>query len=142
MQPKKMSLPTAIAELERALAEAVGAARTERAMRLPLALADLEEAIQRHLRAMQAPDGLIGKMDRPRLPSPTVDRGTEHLRAELVRFLQDIDTLRLNIRAGVAAEQGAFFRRARELAAALERYEDREADLILESVNMDIGAPD
>jgi hypothetical protein len=142
MRATKANLPLALEELERALSPSAGSDGQDRTAQLAEALADLEEAARRHIRAMESPDGLIGKMDRPRLPSPAVDRGTDQLRAELESFLQDIQALRARAQMGTLPEHSAFFQRARQLAAELERHQAREACLVLETVNLDLGAGD
>jgi hypothetical protein len=155
------NLLVAIEELVRVLnGPAGGIARLERA------LGNLEQTVQRHAEALGEPDGLVGQIDRPRVPSPGLDRHTEHLREELAHFLEDIRKLRRRARsegqtpplsadpenlagalpvapeAGALSNQGVLVQRARQLARALERYENEEADLLLDTVNMDIGAPD
>ena len=160
------NLLVAIEELERVLSSPAGSDPAGGTARLERALGGLEQAVRRHADALREPDGLVGQIDRPRVPSPGLDRHTEHLRAELAHFLEDIRTLRSRARAegqlprrsadptnlagalpvapeaGALAKQGVLVQRARQLAQALERYEDEEADLLLDTVNTDIGSPD
>jgi hypothetical protein len=154
------NLLVAIEELERVLNNPAGGTS-----RLEGALGNLEQTMQRHADALREPDGLVGQIDRPRIPSPGLDRHTEHLREELAHFLEDIRTLRNRAQvdrqtprvsadptlagalpvapeAGALSNQGVLVQRARRLAQNLERYENEEADLLLDTVNTDIGSPD
>ncbi len=156
------NLMTAILELERVL----GSQGQGQGADLNRALARLEEAARRHAAALGEPDGLIGPMDRPRIPSPGLDRSTRHLREQLVHILEAIRGLRTKARAqgqapavnpdpatlagalpvapeaGAVADHGALILRARQLAQTLEDFENREADVVLETVNTDVGAGD
>jgi hypothetical protein len=141
MSAKTDNLVAAVAELEHVLDETAGARGPDQSARLGHALGALEEAARRHARVLHQPDGLVGAVDRPRLPSPAVDRETAHLAQELDQLLHDIRELRGRA-PQTGADHAALFRRARQLAEALERFEAREAHLILESINLDLGAGD
>jgi len=130
------------------------------------ALAEVEEAARRHAETLLPADGSLVQIDRPLLPSPGVDRRAEALKQELESLRAEAGTLRQRADslesppnpqqdpttlAGalpVAPELGAvpdfsvFCARARQLLHALQHYEEEEADLILKSVNTDIGAGD
>lgn len=134
--------------------------------RVDRALADIEQAVQVHASALQPADGRIVKVDRPRLPSPGVDRRAAALRQELDELLRETTELRAKVKgvaaafgvnvnpsglagalpvapeAGALPDFGVFRQRVKHLADGLERYEEEEAHLILDSVNTDIGAGD
>jgi hypothetical protein len=133
---------------------------------LDRALAGLEKAVRRHADALREPDGLVGHIDRPRVPSPGLDRRTQHLGEELAHILGDIRGLRTKAQAegqapavsadpatlagalpvapeaGAVADHGLLVQRARQLAQALMEFENEEARVILDTVNTDVGAPD
>jgi hypothetical protein len=113
---------------------------------LERALARLESVVQRHANVLRHPDDLIGAVDRPRIPSPGMDRDISHLHDQLEALLRDIRAL-----AGWASAPGesrsmealsALRWDAHRLSEELAQYWDREAHVILETVNMDIGAGD
>jgi hypothetical protein len=165
MPAKADNLMAAIVDLERVL-DGTAADERGRTTDLDRALAGLEEAVRRHADALRGPEGLVGNVDRPRIPSPAVDRHTERLRQVLAQILRHIQGLRVKARAegqdpavsgdpatlagalpvapeaAALADHGVLVQRARQLARALERFENEEADLMLDSVNMDIGAGD
>jgi hypothetical protein len=131
MPATKDNLMAAVSDLERVLGETGATAELEPA------LAGLETALQRHAQLLRQPDGLVGKLDRPRIPSPGLDRQTGHLGEEAQRLLCDVQELRQRLPAG---DPAALCQRARILAEGLEHFEDKEARLILDTVNTDVGA--
>jgi hypothetical protein len=144
MSAKREDLLAAVTHLERVLKHPAG---PPGAAHLEQALANLEDVVSRHTATLRDPNALMGSdMDRPRIPSPGVDRQTRHLREELKGLLQDVRNLRTRVplpdSPGAWGDHANLARRARKLAEALERYEDHEVHLILDSVNTDIGSPD
>src|SRR5947209_16903890 len=61
---------------------------------LDRALDRLEEAVRQRGAALQAPEGLLADVDRPRVPSPAVDREASNLRMDLGHLLDEIHALR------------------------------------------------
>jgi hypothetical protein len=166
MNARKKTLVAAVDGLERALAtDAVGREK-DWAARVGQALGRLEQAVRDHDRALAASGGRLVEVDRPLLPSPTVDRRTEELRRELDGVLKEAQALRARVmgaaqgaaggvnpsglagarevapEAGAAADFGVFCQRARHLLEALHHYEEQETDLVQHSVTTDIGAGD
>jgi hypothetical protein len=109
------------------------------------ALRTVEESVRLHLPTLRPADGKLIEVDRPRLPSPMVSRRADELYGELHGFLNETQALRTMLHGSdgsSAPNFGAFRQRARQLVEALQQYEEEEANLILESVNTDIGAGD
>jgi hypothetical protein len=130
------------------------------------ALAAVEQAVRQRAEVLREPDGQLLDVDRPRVPSPAVDRRTEGLERELHQFLDEVQALRSQVRgaaeglgmaiapdelagalpvapeAGAAADLAVFRQHARRLAEEVRRFEREETDLILDAVNTDIGAGD
>jgi len=120
----------AVEQLEQALGG-------ESAGRIEQTLAALQEALRQRAATLKPPDDPLPDVDRPLLPSPGEDRKAAELREQVGGFLWETEALRAQARDG-GAEADAF----RERARALRNHEHAEVDLILESVNTDIGAGD
>jgi hypothetical protein len=155
----------AVEELEAMLATDAAGRPTDWAERVDRVLVDIEQAVQQRLALVRSAPGRLVKVDRPRLPSPAVERGQADLQGLLYDLLREAETVRARVRgtipagvqgepanlagglpvapeAGAAVDFGVFLQHAGELVEALRRYEAEEARLILESVNMDLGAGD
>src|SRR5262249_1961995 len=126
-------------------------------------LAELETALRQHAQAAEAPNGSLSKVD---LTPPSLVRRVNDVRQQQSTLQAGLAALRQDLRrAGDAfgrsaqpgqgahalpplqgpegvPDFGAVRRRAEEIAAALRKLEEEEADLLLESVNMDWGAGD
>jgi hypothetical protein len=133
---------------------------------LDQALAGLEEAVCLHADSLREPEELLDHLDGPRIPSPGLDRRTQNLRDELAAILENIRSLRAQVHAegqppavdvdpatlagalpvapevGGVVEHGILLQRARQFIQTLEAFENEEADVILDTVNTDIGAGD
>jgi hypothetical protein len=126
-------------------------------------LAEVEGALHQHAQAAEAPNGFLSKVDltRPSLVRRVNDVRQQHrtLQANLAALRQDLrragEAFARSAQPGQGAHHlpplqgpdrvsdfGAVRRRAEEIAAALRKLEEEEADLLLESVNMDLGAGD
>jgi hypothetical protein len=126
-------------------------------------LAELEAALRQHGQAAEAPNGFLSKVDltRPSLVRRVNDARQQHrtLQADLAGLRQDLrragEAFGRSAQPGQGAHDlpplqgpegvpdfGVARRRAEEIAAALRKLEEEEADLLLESVNMDLGAGD
>jgi hypothetical protein len=166
MAATKDTLLTALDALEQAL-DADGAGREQEwARRVEQALAAVEQAAQQRDAALRAPADELVPVDRPRLPSPAVDRYAAELRQTLANCRREAAVLRGKVQgaaeglavdvkpsglagalpvapeAGAAADLGVFQQRARKLLQDLRKYRDDEVDVILEGVNTDVGSPD
>jgi hypothetical protein len=127
------------------------------------ALDGVKQAVQRHTEASESADGPLAKAD---LTRPTLVRRVGNLRQdhknlrELVKGLQtEVQRIALTDQSDTAPATpnqplppprqvgevpglGTLRQRVQELADALRRHREAEADISLESVNMDLGAGD
>jgi hypothetical protein len=140
MAAKADDITAALGQLEKILGEPAGQGQGWSG-RVDAALARLEGELRREATELKAPDGPVPDVDRPLIPSPGEDRKAAHLRDELEDFLQEIQALRSQARDGGSTVE-PLRERGRELVQAVRRHEHAEVDLILDSVNTDIGAGD
>jgi hypothetical protein len=163
MPGRKSSLREAVDGLKRALDDA-GRGRTW-AGRVGRALAAVEQAVRRHRATLKDSEGRAVDVDTALNPSPTVDRRTDEFRQELGSFLREAQALREKVgglhpmdgttdpstiagalsvapEAAALTDFGVFCERAEQLVQGLEHYNEEEAVLIQESVNLDLGAGD
>jgi hypothetical protein len=142
MAARSDHLRAAVQELKRVLTERTARGGCQRTAELDRALATLEDAMRKHVGTLNAPDALIPVPELPRLPSPTVDRRAGQLGAELEQFLRELRELREQAPppGQDATDYGALYERAWQLADDLAGFEQKEASLILETVNTDLGA--
>jgi hypothetical protein len=157
---KQDPLVTAADELERA----VGGASPDPA-RAERALDAAERALMQRRPALSPADGRVVEVDRPRLPSPGVDRAVTGLRKDVGALLEQTRALRYHGRevsgaaplgdpaalagalpvapeSGAAVDRADFVLRSRELATGLRQFVEAEAHVVLDAVNTDIGAGD
>jgi hypothetical protein len=127
-------------ELERTLNEAH--ARPDWKERLEDVLARAEDVARRQGAELMNPEGILNETDRPRLPSPAVDRKVGGLRRELAQILEEIHALRTAVPAAEAVLSDDLLRRGRKLVASLGRYRNAETHVVMGSVNLDLGAGD
>jgi hypothetical protein len=139
MKAKRENLVAAAAALERARAGAD--AGVDPNGRLARTLDVVAQAVRRHAEHLQTPEGGVVDVDSPRVPSPWLDRRVEHLHDELNALLQEVGTLRAQLRWH-AADLDPILSRAGVVAEALRRYDEDEAELIQESINTEVGAGD
>lgn len=112
----------------------------EHAGRQPVAadLAAVSEALVRHVAAAEGAEGLFSVVDRTR---PTLLRRLDHLRDEHFGLLQQTEQLRRQLQAK-PQDDSALRQRAAALLTALQSHQQAEAELLLESVDTDLGAGD
>jgi len=118
------------------------------------ALAQVEPALRQHRALTRSQDGLVAKEDETR---PTITRQADRLCSEHDLLLVQVRALRDAVRSaveGLATEsplQGdgsqssnllALRKQADDVLTALEANREAETDLVLESVNTDIGVGD
>jgi hypothetical protein len=166
MPVKQDPIVTAAEELERSATTDAAGREQDWVRGVDRALAAVEEAVRQRAAALRGPDGQLLDVNRDRLPSPAISRRTDELERELHQFLSAVQALRQQVRgaaeglgmdanpaelagalsvapeAGAVADLGVFRQHARQLAAALRRFEHEETDLILDAVTPDIGAGD
>jgi hypothetical protein len=166
MAKKSDALLTAAEKLQRALAADVAGQERDWADRVARALTQLADAIGQRAATWKSPEGKVVDVESPRLPSPTVARRGSELRRDLDGFLEQARTLQTDVRhvartfgggadvanlagalpvapeAGAVPDFGVFRQRAEQLVEGVQRYIQQEAGLILESVNIDVGAGD
>jgi hypothetical protein len=141
-----------------------GVGQKDWAERVGGALAAVEEAVRRHRDTLEDDEGRVVDVNTPLNPSPVVKRRADGLRRELDGFLEEARALRGKVRdlhAGHAADPttlagslsvapeggdlpdfAVFWQRARDLLVGLGHFEEQEADLIQQSITLDLGAGD
>ena len=120
--------------LERALASAARGREHAWRRRALAELAAVAESIEKHCASAEAPGGLVAELEQA--------LGRSH---ELTAALRDHDELRKHAGALLSETEGeaAHLReRASELAQALRRHLAREADLVYETFERDVGVGD
>jgi hypothetical protein len=150
MQVPRHSLLAALTELKRALPACDSGTPQEWAPRIMQALARLEQAVRRKEATLEAPGGELIDIDRGQIPSPGLDRHVDDIREELSALYHEASDLRRGLQHaleeaphGLSPEVNEDFRASvAALAKGLERCEQEEARLVLETVNTDIGAGD
>ncbi len=120
------------------------------------ALAQLEQGLRAHVEASEAPDGLPTEVDQTR---PTLARQTDKVCQDQDQLLEQIAALRKEVaavtsafepaagvpaqaRTAVVPDFGALRQHAEQLLADLQQNREAEANLILDSVDTDIGVGD
>ncbi len=116
----------------------------------------LEWALRQERPGFSSPEESLTEMDKTR---PSLVRQAEHLRVEHSEVLGKLHALRDEVerarqvfdpamkfnsavRADTAIDFGSIRQRAEQLLAEIQHLRETEADLLLESVNTDIGAGD
>jgi hypothetical protein len=166
MAKKTDTLLTAGEKLERVLAADVAGQERDWSDRVDRALNQVVAAIHQRAATWQSPEGKVVEVESPRLPSPTVARRGSELRRDLDGLLDQAKALQTDVRsvartfvrgadvsnlagalpvapeAGAVPDFGVFRQRAEELVEGIRRYIHQETELILESVNIEVGAGD
>jgi hypothetical protein len=166
MAKKPDALLAAAEKLEEVLAADVAGQERDWADRVDQALTQVVDALQQRAATWKSPEGKVVDVESPRLPSPTVARRGSELRRELDGFLEQAKALQVDVRkvartfggeadvanragalpvapeAGAVPDFGVFRQRAEQLVEGIRRYIQQEAALILESVNIEVGAGD
>jgi hypothetical protein len=164
MSAKKQSLARAVEGLKQALAgDAAG--QGEAWVRLvDQALDAVENAVRQHRATLSDDEGRIVDVNTSLNPSPGVARRADGLRQELDNLLNQAAKLRGKLKTihpaaatdpstaagalpvapevGDATDFSVFCERAEQLLEGLGRYDEEEAELIEDSVTMDLGAGD
>lgn len=163
MKINKDILSRRIEQLQRTLSSAGDVQRKVWIEEMEDRLASLEQAVREHTADAEAPDGLFAEID---LTRPSLTRRVQELRQEHRDFVDHIDALREEARrlarplASDAEPQPAssgdtmlgesaladacqtFRRHTEDFIVRLQEHEKIEADLVLESVDTDIGVGD
>jgi hypothetical protein len=144
MNAVKEPLAAALADLEHAFGEDVRGREQEWAAQVDRALVRLEKGVRQHDANLESEEGGVVDVQSAQVPSPTMDRRLARLHADLADLLREARRLH---RLGAEARPDtpafdAFRARAAQLLQALERYEEKEARVILESTTLDLGAGD
>jgi hypothetical protein len=132
------NLAAAVTELEQALDDGA----PDPSQRLEGALAGLEQAAREHALLLDPVHGKLIDVDRPLIPSPGLARHECGLRQELGEVVADAAALRERLAEAAGPDLGRLRERARQLAEALDHFNEQEARLIQDSVITDIGAGD
>lgn len=165
MSAEKCSLARAVQELKDLLADGAGGRDTEWTRRMNRSLATIEQSARRHRAKLEDDGGRVVDVDTSLNPSPTVARRTDVLRRELDELMQEARSLRDKARtlhpvpeqpnpataagalavapeAADVADFGVFCERVEQLLEGFEHLDEEEAELIQESVTLDLGAGD
>ena len=152
--PRQDALALSLDQLQQTLAANDSGREQQWAEAVGYALARLEGALRKHRTAARRSDGPLAQVDHTR---PTLARQADDLRSDYDAFLSQILVLREQIQhsaqafapsSGLAAEVGrvldisAIREQSKEILVGLQKDRQAETNLILESVNTDIGAGD
>jgi hypothetical protein len=147
MRAKQSDVLAGVERLEQAVAAPVIGQERAWAQSVAAALADLEQILLRHTADAASPDGVFAEVDQNR-------RGLVRRVAQLRQEANDLlaQTAQLQDQAqqvaqsatggGTASGWAALGSHAAELATAVRRLSEGEVDVVMESVNMDLGAGD
>jgi hypothetical protein len=108
-------------------------------------LARLEAALRQHQAAACHPDGPLAEVDQTR---PTLVRQADELRNDYDDLVKQIPILREQVRCAAEVHRpddvdfAALRQQAEQLLAGLREKRETETKLLLDSVNVDIGAGD
>lgn len=147
------TLVRSLDHLHQALAADSAGCEREWAQAVGDALAGLEAALRQHRKAARRPDGPLAEVDQTR---PTLARQADELRSDHDEFLRQLIALRELVRQAAQAspadssrrsgggrvEVSAIREQAEQILAGLQKNWHEETNLVLESVNTDIGAGD
>jgi len=165
MAAEKHPLAASIDDLKRALGERAANREDDWIRRMDQALAAVERCAWRHRADLKDPEKKAVDVDTPLNPSPVIARRMDALRADLNGLLREAGRLRKKLHdlhppaekvdpataagalpvapeAADVADYGVFCERAEQLLQGFEQFDQEEANLIQESVTMDLGAGD
>ena len=164
MSAEKQSLAKAVGGLKQVLAGNVAAQGPTWTGRVDQALDAVEQAIRQHRDTLSDAQGRVVDVDSSLNPSPGVARRADGLRQDLDNLLNQAAKLRGKLKTihpaaatdpstaagalpvapevGDATDFSVFCERAEQLLEGLGRYDEEEAELIEDSVTMDLGAGD
>jgi len=152
--PWEDALALSLDQLQQTLAADDSGREQQWAEAVGYALARLEDALRKHRAAARRSDGPLAEVDQTR---PTLARQADDLRSDYDEFLSQIPALREQIQhsaqafapsSGRPTEIGrvmdirAIREQSQEILAGLQKDRQAETNLVLESVNTDIGAGD
>ena len=164
MPVKKQSLLQALEELKHVLADDAAGQGEDWSRRMSQALATLEQFLRQHRATLSDAEGRVVDVNTSLNPSPGVARRADGLRQDLDNLLNQAAKLRGKLKTihpaaatdpstaagalpvapevGDATDFSVFCERAEQLLEGLGRYDEEEAELIEDSVTMDLGAGD
>ena len=164
MSAKKQSLARAVEGLKQALAGDAAGQGEAWVRRVDQALETVEQAVRHHRATLSDAEGRVVDVNTSLNPSPGVARRADGLRQELDNLLNQAAKLRGKLKTihpaaatdpstaagalpvapevGDATDFSVFCERAEQLLEGLGRYDEEEAELIEDSVTMDLGAGD
>ena len=164
MSAKKQSLARAVEGLKQVLAGDAAGQGEAWVRRVDQALDAVELAVRQHRATLSDDEGRIVDVNTSLNPSPGVARRADGLRQELDNLLNQAAKLRGKLKTihpaaatdpstaagalpvapevGDATDFSVFCERAEQLLEGLGRYDEEEAELIEDSVTMDLGAGD
>ena len=164
MSAKKQSLARAVEGLKQVLAGDAAGQGEAWVRRVDQALDAVELAVRQHRATLSDAEGRVVDVNTSLNPSPGVARRADGLRQELDNLLNQAAKLRGKLKTihpaaatdpstaagalpvapevGDATDFSVFCERAEQLLEGLGRYDEEEAELIEDSVTMDLGAGD
>jgi predicted nucleic acid-binding Zn-ribbon protein len=165
MLANKDSLAKAVNGLKCALAGDAAGREKNWTARVDQALAAFEQAVWQHRADLSDAEGRVVDVETSLNPSPTVARRADELRQALAALLEEATALRARLKdiqpsqeapepttaagalpvapeAADLSDFGVFCARAEQLLQRFEHYDQEEAELIQESITMDLGAGD
>jgi hypothetical protein len=165
MSPDKQSLAKAVGGLKQALAGDGSGSGATWVRRVDQALDAIEQAVRQHRAILSDAQGRVVDVDSSLNPSPGVARRADGLRQELDGLLNQAATLRGKLKSihppakpadpstaagalpvapevGDITDFGVFCERAEQLLEGFGHYDEQEAQLIEDSVTLDLGAGD
>jgi hypothetical protein len=151
--PREDALALSLDHLHQALAADSAGCGRNWAQAVGDALANLEAALRQHRKAARRPDGPLAEVDQTR---PTLARQADEVCSDYDELLRQLLALREQVQeaaeasrassspttAGGLVEISAVRERAEQILAGLQKNRQDETNLVLESVNTDIGAGD
>ncbi len=152
--PREDALALSLDQLQQTLAASDSGREQQWAEAVGYALARLEDALRKHRAAARRSDGPLAEVDQTR---PTLARQADDLRSDYDEFLRQITSLREQIQhssqafapssglttgAGGSLDVRAIREQSEQILAGLQKDRLAETNLVLESVNTDIGAGD
>jgi hypothetical protein len=165
MPAEKHSLVRAVEDLKRAVNAPTRGRGNDWTRRMDQAILAVEQAVQRHDASLSDDKGCVVDVDSSLNPSPGVARKADGLHQTLDDLLREIQSLRRALpsvhpapadmdsstaagalevapEVGDLADFGVFCEHIKEALDGFDRFSEKEAVLMQESVTLDLGAGD
>jgi hypothetical protein len=133
---------SALESLEQTLADSAAGEKEDWLALLDRSLADLKQAARQRDAALDSGEGELVNLESPLVPSPGRDRRTDRLHDELDGILEEVTSVRSEVRSEAVRftpKLGRILNRVARLLESLKHYERDETGAVQETVNTDIG---